>query len=117
MATVIPRSNGQSSIQPSMRAIVTSARRASRVWVPVMVDAFASSTSVTEATAAGSRPPAHRPALHRCTRSDQHHRALDDGAGSVHPPFAALMAAVLAMPQSKNGLSWSRSPHVQQLLR
>jgi hypothetical protein len=48
--------------------------------------------------------------------SDQLHQALDDGTGRVHPPLAPLMAAVLAMPQPKNGLSWLRSRQVQQLL-
>ncbi len=44
----------------------------------------------------------------RCTLSDQLHQALDDGSGRVHPPLAPLMAAVVAMPEPKNGLSWRR---------
>lgn len=52
----------------------------------------------------------------RCTLSDQLHQALDDGTGRVHPPLAPLMAAVVAMPEPKNGLSWLRSQQVQHLL-
>ena len=65
----------------------------------------------------GPRGPAPAPTGPHLGQPVLPHEAHGSPTAAVHPPLAPLMAAVVAMPEPKNGLSWLRSQQVQQLLR